>query len=140
MLRGVRQMRELVIRYSDYDGSSKGIREWIQSDLVKFASENQFKDEHTEKGLVIKTDLKRNFHPCIRGHYLNGNVKTIGLKNLSKEEIGQYVYFLRNQIGRRMGSMGYKKPVVSRRPSIQGIWNESMDLIGLPLEIIHRKK
>lgn len=95
---------------------------------------------------------------------MNGNVKTIGIKNLSKEEIGEYVYFLRNQIGRRaslsffscsnktlisyqddlifvqMGSMGYKKPVVSRCPSIQGIWNESMDLIGLPLEIIHRKK
>ena len=29
-LKGVRQLKELLIRYSDYDGSSKGAREWIR--------------------------------------------------------------------------------------------------------------
>ena len=28
-LRGVRQLKELIIRYSDIDGSSKGIRDWV---------------------------------------------------------------------------------------------------------------
>ena len=30
MLRGVRQLKELVIRYSDIDGSSNGIRDWMK--------------------------------------------------------------------------------------------------------------
>jgi hypothetical protein len=33
-LRGVRQLKELLIRYSDYDGSSKGIRDWIRLNAV----------------------------------------------------------------------------------------------------------
>ena len=28
-LRGVRQLKELLIRYSDIDGSSRGIRDWV---------------------------------------------------------------------------------------------------------------
>jgi hypothetical protein len=39
-LKGVRQLKELVIRYSDYDGSSKGVREWIKRSLVDVAREN----------------------------------------------------------------------------------------------------
>jgi hypothetical protein len=34
-----------------------------------------------------------------------------------------------------MNTTGYKKPVLSKRPSIQGEWNERMDLIELKLEI-----
>ena len=39
-LRGIRQLKELVIRYSDYDGSSKGIREWIRNEIIDFANNN----------------------------------------------------------------------------------------------------
>ena len=74
----------------------------MQSDLIRFAAENQFKDGKTDTGLTIRTVLKRNRHPILRGHYLNGNTKTICVKNLPKEEIEHYVYFLRNQIGRRV--------------------------------------
>ena len=43
MLRGVRQLRELVIRYSDYDGSSKGIREWVRKKLYFIFIHKKFK-------------------------------------------------------------------------------------------------
>ena len=33
-LKGVRQLKELLIRYSDYDGSSKGAREWIRGIII----------------------------------------------------------------------------------------------------------
>ena len=92
--RGVRQLKELVIRYSDYDGSSKGVREWIRTDLVKVATEN--------KDTIIKTELRRNAHPFLRGYYMNGNTKTIGVKNLDPEEINSFFYDLRNQIGRKV--------------------------------------
>jgi hypothetical protein len=95
-LNGVRQMKELVIRYSDYDGSSKGIREWLRTTVVSFAKHNP--------ELVIKTELKRNVHPYVRGVYMNGNSKTICIKNLDTEKISGYVADLRNQIGRKVGS------------------------------------
>ena len=93
-LKGVRQMKELVIRYSDYDGSSKGIREWMRTNLVKFAE--------TNPELMIKTELKRCVHPFLRGNYANGNTKTICIKNLQPENITSYVNDLRNQIGRKV--------------------------------------
>ena len=102
-LRGVRQLKELVIRYSDLDGSSKGIREWMKSDLVKLANENP--------SLILRTEVKRAKHPFLRGIYVNGNEKVIGVKNESPEVIHDYALLLRNQIGRKMSSTGYVKPV-----------------------------
>ena len=93
-LHGVRQLKELVVRYSDLDGSSKGIRDWMRTNLVAMASNNP--------ELQIKTELKRAVHPFLRGMYLNGNTKTICIKNLPVEEIEVYAKFLRNQIGRKV--------------------------------------
>lgn len=87
-------MKELVIRYSDYDGSSKGVREWMRTNLVKFAESNP--------ELMIKTELKRCVHPFVRGNYANGNSKTICIKNLHPDNITSYVNDLRNQIGRKV--------------------------------------
>lgn len=35
----------------------------------------------------------------------------------------------------KTSSNGYKKPVLSNRPSIQGEWNERMDLIELDITV-----
>lgn len=35
----------------------------------------------------------------------------------------------------QMNTTGYKKPVLSERPSIQGQWTERMDLIDLQLQV-----
>mmetsp|Transcript_28343 Transcript_28343/g.47653 ORF Transcript_28343/g.47653 Transcript_28343/m.47653 type:complete len:132 (-) Transcript_28343:317-712(-) len=129
-LKGVRQMKELVIRYSDYDGSSKGIREWIRLNLVEFAQKNP--------DLAVKTELKRCAHPFVRGNFVNGNTKTICVKNLDTERISSYVFDLRNQIGRKTSSTGYKKPVVTKQTSVQGEWHERMDLIGLELKVTRK--
>ena len=93
-LHGVRQLKELVVRYSDLDGSSKGVRDWMRTNLVAMATDNP--------QLEIKTELKRAVHPYLRGMYVNGNTKTICIKNLPVEEIETYAKFLRNQIGRKV--------------------------------------
>lgn len=113
-VRGVRQLKNLLIRYSDLDGSSKGVRfvllcvlnpfcpllyrpicrEWIRTTLIPFAESNP--------DLKIQTELKRSRHPYLCGKYLNGNQKLIDIKNLSVEEIDSYVMDLRNQIGRKV--------------------------------------
>jgi hypothetical protein len=148
-VKGVRQLKELLIRYSDYDGSSKGIREWMRLNLIKFAEQNP--------DLTITTEKKRCVHPFLRGIYMNTNTKTICVKNIEPEEINMYALDLRNQIGRKVlsnytnralvtaysivmqtSSNGYKKAVVTKVPSIQGEWNERLDLIDLNFTIEHK--
>jgi large subunit ribosomal protein L43 len=93
-LKGVRQLKELTIRYCDIGGSSRGIREWIRAEAIQFAKENPT--------MQVTTIKKRNNHPFVQGDYLNGNNKVIGVKNLSLSEIREHIYFLRNQIGRKV--------------------------------------
>ena len=93
-LHGVRQLKELIVRYSDLDGSSKGVRDWMRTSLVPLALGNP--------ELEIKTELKRSHHPFLRGSYKNGNSKTICIRNLPEEKIQKYALFLRNQIGRKV--------------------------------------
>ena len=93
-LKGVRQLKELLVRYSDIDGSSRGIRQWIRTDLIAFAEKNPT--------VLVRTEKRRAAHPFVRGHYLNGNTKTICIKNIEPEEIRGYVGDLRNQIGRKV--------------------------------------
>lgn len=96
-LRGVRQLRELVIRYSDYDGSSKGIRGWMSNFLLTFAEKNP--------KLKITAEKVRCKHPFLRGNYANGNSKTICIKNADDEEIAKQILHLRNQIGRKVNEI-----------------------------------
>jgi large subunit ribosomal protein L43 len=98
-LRGVRQLRELVIRYSDYDGSSKGIREWMSKYLLSFAEKNP--------KLQITAEKVRCKHPYLRGNFANGNTKTICIKNADDEEIAKQILHLRNQIGRKVSALTY---------------------------------
>ena len=126
-LRGVRQLKELVVRYSDIDGSSRGVREWMRTHMVPLAEKNP--------ALVVKTEKKRATHPFLRGVYLNGNEKTICVKNLTPGEVHDYAMDLRNQLGRKTSSHGYKKPVMSTRPSIQGEWHEGVDMAALKVTI-----
>jgi len=129
-LRGVRQLKELIVRYSDLDGSSRGVREWIRTSLVDLAK--------TNPELSIKTELKRAVHPFLRGVYKNGNSKTICVKNVTPDEVHAFALDLRNQVGRKTSSTGYKMPVFGTRPSIQGEWHERMDLISVPVTVEHK--
>lgn len=82
-LRGVRQLKSLTIQYSDIDGSSRGVREWMRTHLVKFAEANPV--------ATIKTEKVRNCHPLLRAFYLNGNKKQISIKNVSSDEVHEQV-------------------------------------------------
>ena len=93
-IHGVRQMKEFLIRYSDYDGSSRGIIEWMRTSLVTFASSNP--------DVKVVTEIKRNKHPFLRGIYQNGNSKTICVKNLDPTKINDFALYLRNQAGKRV--------------------------------------
>lgn len=110
----------------------------MRQTLVPFAQKNP--------DLQITTELKRAKHPLLRGEYLNGNKKAIGIKNMTVEEIDSYVFDLRNQIGRKVLQRKTPVEVAAAAPlnvegkhtnSIQGEWSEQVSLIGLDFEIEH---
>jgi large subunit ribosomal protein L43 len=101
----------------------------MSNNLVTFAQQNP--------ELTVRTELKRAVHPFVRGHYVNGNSKTIGIKNLSTDEVHNHVLHLRNQIGRRMNGKkgGYRKDTLTESPSIQGPWDEGMSMANIEYKI-----
>lgn len=106
------QLKELVIRYCDWGGSSRGIREFIAKDLVGFADANP--------QLKISVVRRNNMHPVVRGRYINGREKVADVKNISRNEVRHFTTRLRNQSGRKVKK--FSKPVITERPSIQGYW------------------
>lgn len=129
-VRGVKQLTGFVFRYSDRDGSSRGMRKYLRENIVDFAKQNP--QAH------ISTELKRSKHPFMRATYANNKSKTIGVKNYSPEQIAKSVRFLADQKGFKVTYMRYRKPVVSDKPSIQGVWNEVLDLHNMELELEHQ--
>jgi large subunit ribosomal protein L43 len=102
-------------------------REWLRSNLISFATNNP--------NAQITTEIKRNCHPVLRGTYLNGNNKTICVKNLEPARVNDFALFLRNQVGYKLNGK-YKKPVMySEKKSIQGEWHERLDLIPLKMSV-----
>lgn len=67
---------------------------------------------------------------------VNGNSKTICVKNMTPEQVMEYAVRLRNEAGRKVTPI--KRPVYSRKPSIQGEWHERMALLDLELSVEHK--
>ena len=116
-VRGVAQLRQLLIRYSDIDGSSAGVRQFLSSNLRSFAE--------SYPNLTIKTEIKRNSHPIVQGEYITGNDRVICVKNQSPESIVEVIHSIRTTSGRPVKRL--KKPVITETPTIQGFWNPDME-------------
>lgn len=58
--RGAFELQEIVLRYSLDGGSSRGVREFVEHELLPFARENPH--------ITIKT-IFRNTHPNVIGRY-----------------------------------------------------------------------
>ena len=116
-IRGVPQLRQLIIRYSDIDGSSAGVRQFLSSNLRTFAQEYP--------NITIKTEIKRNSHPILQGEYISGNNRVICVKNQTTENITEVIHSIRTTTGRAIKQL--RKPVISETPTIQGFWNPDME-------------
>lgn len=106
------QLKELVVRYCDWGGSSRGVREFIAKDLVRFAEANP--------QLKINVLRGNNMHPVLRGRYINGRERVVDVKNIKSREVKEFAIRMRNQSGRKVKK--FSKPVITERPSIQGYW------------------
>mmetsp|Transcript_59690 Transcript_59690/g.119820 ORF Transcript_59690/g.119820 Transcript_59690/m.119820 type:complete len:91 (+) Transcript_59690:36-308(+) len=87
-IRGVRQLTGLTIRYCDWGGSSRGARDFIQQEIVKWATVNP--------AVEVETSIKRNKHPIVIGTYVRGEPKVINVENTDAEGIMKELQRLRN--------------------------------------------
>ncbi|CAM9162107.1 unnamed protein product [Hapterophycus canaliculatus] len=92
--RGVFQLRKLTLKYCDHSGSSKGAREFIRHQIVDFAN--------STPAAEVATELRPGQHPYLLGDYVTGEVKTIGIKNITPGEIMDYALMLRNSSGHKV--------------------------------------
>ena len=84
---------------------------------------------------AVTTEIKRNLHPYVKGEYVRGEPKVIDVKNLSSDEVGEFVMRLRNSSGRKMTRLNI--PVSSDRPSIQGVWTPNVPFQRMEFELDH---
>ena len=116
--RGVWQLRELVISYCERSGSSRGVREFLHTRLIPFASENP--------QLQIVAKQRRDRHPYALGIYVTeGERKQLDLKNLSAHQVAHQVQSLRD--ARPVKLRKWAKPFRSS-PSVQGPWEMGQEL------------
>ncbi|XP_061389432.1 large ribosomal subunit protein mL43 [Musca vetustissima] len=127
--RYVCQLQRVTLKFCKNNGSSKGMREFIENNLVDFAKENP--------GVVVYVKPRRHRTPVLVGEYLNGEREWLNCRNTTKEDILKWIEFLKTQNG-PSSSMRLRKMWHTDVPSIQGPWtpftirNPEMNLVSFP--------
>jgi large subunit ribosomal protein L43 len=136
--RGVWALRQLTLHYCKNGGSSRGVREYIETGLVDFARQNP--------QIECRTVVRNGRHPYVQGLYpanlqayeeaaANGTYEQTErdrtlettVKNMLPEEVEQEMLALRARTGRKaLSNSKLKKGWFSRHPSIQGMWAPGM--------------
>ncbi|XP_044735384.1 39S ribosomal protein L43, mitochondrial [Chrysoperla carnea] len=111
--RYVCQLQRLTIRYCKSHGSSRGVREFLESKLLDFSKANE--------GVVVYVKPRRHKGPSLVAEYLNGDRQVIFCKDYTKEEVGKWIELLRTQSGEKT-NVRFRKLWHTDNPSIQGPW------------------
>ena len=115
--RGIWQLYKVNLRFCKHGGSSKGVRELLDTEVL-----DSWLEENTSINL---TAFQVNgVHPYIQTFYKNGWERSMSLKNLGADEVMEILQRARDQIGH----VAYKHSghaVINQRPSIQGEWQHA---------------
>jgi len=111
--RYVCQLQRIVFKFCMNSGASKGMREFIETNLIKFVNESP------EVAVYMKP--RRHRTPIIKAEYLNGDVQWVNARNFTDDEILKWLKLLKSQSSDKTG-IRLRKLTHTDHPSIQGPW------------------
>jgi large subunit ribosomal protein L43 len=133
--RGVFQCTKLTLQYCEHGGSSRAVRDYLQSSsIVKWAKDRP--------SVQIEIKVKNGKHPMAKGEYLTAPLASgkrpdggpvihqICIKNSTPEGVESTLDKLYNKSGRKMTK--FTQPKYTQTPSVQGVWTPSLNLHLLP--------
>ncbi|XP_026749412.1 39S ribosomal protein L43, mitochondrial [Galleria mellonella] len=112
--RYVQQLQRIVLKFCKTHGGSRGMRDYIEQDLVDFAKQNP--------GVVVYLKPRRHRSPVVVAEYLNGDRVWMSMHNKSQSEVTKWIEVLRTQQGDVSGTR-LRKFQYTDHPSIQGPWS-----------------
>ncbi|EEC00211.1 ribosomal protein L43, putative [Ixodes scapularis] len=107
--RYVCQLQRLTFKFCKTHGSSRGLREYIEKELVDFARQNP--------GIVVYLKPRRHRDPVVVAEYLNGERDTMRVADQSSAELVKWIEYLRTRSG--MPIVRLRKFAHTDHPSIQ---------------------
>ncbi|XP_026725548.1 39S ribosomal protein L43, mitochondrial [Trichoplusia ni] len=111
--RYVCQLQRIVFKFCKSSGGSRGMRDFIEQDLVDFAKVNP--------GVVVYLKPRRHRSPVVVAEYLNGDRVWMSCHNKTHEEITKWIEVCRTQQGNNADTR-LRKYQYTDHPSIQGPW------------------
>jgi len=110
---GIWQLKKITLTCCKHGGSSRGLREMIETKLPQYQKINpriEFFIEH-----------RNGKHPFVKGEYVNGLNKVLCVANEPPEDIEKRMDYLKNQWG--TFSKTLRTRVYTNTKSVQGPWN-----------------
>jgi large subunit ribosomal protein L43 len=121
-VRGVWQMSNLTLYFCKQGGSSRGVREFLNTEeIVRFARENP--------SIQISVKEKRNRHPHAVAQYANNIIQRNDLRNVESMGVLPVMYRLRNRLPRRQTEFKFWNRARTHTRSVQGQWDYSQYLM-----------
>lgn len=115
-------MNRVTFKFGKFGGHSRGLREFIETDLVNFSRSNP--------GIAIYLKPRMSTSPVMVAEYLNGSSHWFSFKAMNKIEITEWLDFHVTKSGEQVKR--YRKPHHTDWPSIQGVWTP---FLNLPTEL-----
>ncbi|XP_043600665.1 39S ribosomal protein L43, mitochondrial [Bombus pyrosoma] len=111
--RYVCQLQRITIKFCKSHGGSRGMRSFLEHDLVDYAKHNP--------GVVVYVKPRRHRSPVIKAEYLNGETHWMCVADYSRQDIIQWMELLKTQYH---NGPDYRllKLWHTDFPSIQGPW------------------
>ncbi|KAF7994834.1 hypothetical protein HCN44_004306 [Aphidius gifuensis] len=111
--RYVGQLQRITLKFCKSHGTSRGLRDFLENDLVDFAKQNP--------GVVVYVKPRRHRTPVVVAEYLNGERQWLHVKNFPREDVVKWIELLKTQ-SKDGSAMRLRKMFHTEFPSIQGPW------------------
>ncbi|RWS26222.1 39S ribosomal protein L43-like protein [Leptotrombidium deliense] len=116
--RYVCQLARLTLKFCKYGQWSKGVRDFIETDVVDYSRSNP--------GVAVYLKPRRFKSPVMVTEYLNGNAHWMSLTKMSSKEIKAWIGYFTARSGDPV--MRYRRPIRTEWPSVQGPWNPFLNM------------